>query len=179
MGLSTCPSQGCLPYNGTEGCPLLICTINHPRYTKDINHRLGGGVPWVPADVTPPQHQAVLHLYVLNTRRSSLLLLSRHLTDLGGDLSGDAAGVVRLGADEHDAGLLELVDEQVAEQEVSEVVHAHRLLETVGSPSGLLVLSRRGRREYGRESMMRTYICTSNHRTFELCGRWIQNDETG
>lgn len=47
---------------------------------------------------------------------------------------------MRLRADEHDARLLELIDEQVAEQKVTEVVHAHRLLEPVGRPSRLLVL---------------------------------------
>lgn len=59
---------------------------------------------------------------------------------LGGDLSRDAAGVVRLRADEDDAGLLEFVDEKVAEQEVPEVVDAHGLLEPVSRPSRLLVL---------------------------------------
>lgn len=68
-------------------------------------------------------------------------------TNLGGDLSRDASRVVRLRADEYDAGLLQLVHEQVHEQEVPEVVHADRLLEPVGRPSRLLVLRTTARQQ--------------------------------
>ena len=58
------------------------------------------------------------------------------------DLPGDASGVVGLGSDEDDARLLQLLEEEVDEQEVSQVVNAYSFLETVRRPSRLLVLNK-------------------------------------
>lgn len=64
---------------------------------------------------------------------------------LGRDFSGDASGVVGLGSDEDDARLLELLEEEVDEQEVSQVVNAYSFLKTVRRSSRLLVLEKSAR----------------------------------
>lgn len=64
---------------------------------------------------------------------------------LGRNFPGDASRIVRLSSDEDHARLLQVIEKQVAQQEVAEVVYSHGLLEPVSRPSRLLVLPSRRR----------------------------------